>query len=155
MAELIGNIHIVPLIHPVDTTTAAPTTDIFSMQKFNHACIILQTGTNSKGFAITVENCTTAAGGSNDAMSEFYYREMATTDTWGALTASGGTLTVADGDDQHVFAIEIDADELTAADHYFVKLTCAAPASGNNYVSAIVILSEPRYMQDIPVTAIA
>lgn len=153
--ELIGNVHIIPIIHPVDTAAGAPTCDIVSLQKYNHVTFILQTGTNSKGFAVTVECCNTAAGGSNDAMSEFYYREMATVDTWGALTASGGTLTVADADDNHVFAIEIDADELTAADHYFVKLTCAAPASGNNYVSAIAILSEPRYSTDIPITAVA
>lgn len=151
--ELIGKVHIVPIIHPVDTTTSAPTCDIVSMQRYNHLTLILQTGTNTKGFAVTVEGCATAAGGTNVALTEFYYREMATTDTWGALTASGGTLTVADADDNHVFAIEIDADELTTGS-YFVKLTCAAPASGNNFVSAIAILSEPRYMQDIPVTAI-
>ena len=151
--ELIGKVHIIPLIHPVDTTTSAPTTDIFSLAEYNHCCIILQTGTNTKGFAVTVEECTAAAGTGNTALTEFYYREMATTDTWGALTASGGTLTVADADDQHVFAIEIDADELTDTYEY-VKLTCAAPASGNNYVSAIAILSEPRYMKDIPVSAI-
>ena len=154
MTELIGQVHIIPIIHPVDTTTAAPTCDIFGLQKYNHATIILQTGTNSKGFAVTVEECTTAAGASNDALTEFYYREMATTDVWGALTASGGTLTVADGDDNHVFAIEIDADELTDT-HPYVSLVCAAPASGNNYVSAIAILSEARFMTDIPVTAIA
>ena len=154
MGELIGNVHIVPIIHPVDTTTSAPTCDIVGMQKYNHLTFILQTGTNSKGFAITVEECSTAAGGSNVALSDFNYREMATTDTWGALTASSGTLTVADADDNHVFAIEIDADELTAGKP-FVSLVCAAPASGNNFVSAIAILSEPRYAQDVPVTAIA
>jgi hypothetical protein len=153
MTELIGKVHIIPIIHPVDTTSAAPTCDIFGMQEYNHATIILQTGTNSKGFAITVEECTNADGDDNIALSEFYYREMATTDTWGALTASGGTLTVADGDDNHVFAIEIDASELTDAKPY-VSLVCAAPASGNNYVSAIAVLSEPRFMKDVPVSAI-
>jgi len=153
MTELIGKVHIIPIIHPVDTTSAAPTCDVFGMQEYNHATIILQTGTNSKGFAVTVEECTTAAEADNTAMSEFYYREMETTDTWGALTASGGTLTVADGDDNHVFAIEIDASELTDG-YAYVKLTCAAPASGNNYVSAIAILSEPRFMKDVPVSAI-
>lgn len=152
--ELIGKVQIIPIIHPVDTTTNAPTCDIFSMQNYNHATIILQTGTNSKGFAITVEECTSAAGAGNTALSDFNYREMATTDTWGALTASSGTITVADADDNHVFAIEIDADELTNG-YPWVKLTCAAPASGNNFVSAIAILSEPRYMKDVPVTAIA
>ena len=151
--ELIGKVHIIPLIHPVDTTTSAPTTDIFSLEEYNHCCIILQTGTNTKGFAVTVEECTAAAGTGNTALAAFDYREMVTTDTWGALTASGGTLTVADADDNHVFAIEIDADELTDTYEY-VKLTCAAPASGNNYVSAIAILSEPRYMKDVPVSAI-
>lgn len=152
--ELIGKVQIIPIIHPVDTTTNAPTCDVFSMQNYNHATIILQTGTNTKGFAITVEECTLVTGGTETAMSEFYYREMATTDTWGALTASGGTLTVADADDNHVFAIEIDADELTNG-YEWVKLTCAAPSSGNNYVSAIAILGEARYMKDVPVTAIA
>jgi hypothetical protein len=151
--EFIGKHHIVPIIHPVDTTTAAPTCDIVGMQEYNHVTILVQTGTNSKGFAITVEECATAAGGSNVALTQFYYREMTTTDTWGALTASGGTLTVADADDNHVFAIEIDADELTAGKPY-VKLTCAAPASGNNYVSALAIMSEPRYMKGVPVSAI-
>lgn len=151
--ELIGKVHIIPIIHPVDTTTSAPTCDVFSLGEYNHCTIILQTGTNNKGFAVTVEECTTAAGGSNDALSDFNYREMVTTDTWGVLTASDGTLTVADDDDDHVFAIEIDADELTDT-HNYVKLTCAVPSSGNNYVSAIAILSEPRYMKDIPVSAI-
>lgn len=151
--ELIGNVHIIPIIHPVDTTTNAPTCDIFSLGEYNHCCILLQTGTNTVGFAVTVEECTTAAGASNDALSEFYYREMVTTDTWGALTASGGTLTVAADDDNHVFAIEIDAAELTDT-HPYVSLVCAAPASGNNYVSALAILSEPRYMKDVPVSAI-
>lgn len=152
--ELIGNVQIIPIIHPVDTTTNAPTCDIFSMARYNHACIIVQTGVNSKGFAITVEECTAAAGTNNTALSDFNYREMATTDTWGALTASSGTLTVADDDDSHVFAIEIDADELSDG-YEWVKLTCAAPASGNNYVSAIAILSEPKYKLDVPLTAIA
>lgn len=152
--ELIGKVHIIPIIHPIDTTTNAPTCDIFSLEEYNHCCIILQTGTNSKGFAVTVEECTAADGTGGTAIA-FNYREMATTDTWGALTAvaSDSSLTVADGDDNHVFAIEIDADELTDGSEY-VELVCAAPESGNNYVSAIAILSEPRYMKDIPVSAI-
>ena len=151
--ELIGKVQVVPLLHAVSSGTA-PTIDVFGMGEYNHALIIIDIGATDGTMKVTVQECTTAAGASADDIA-FNYREMATTDTWGALTAgvSGTGFTVADDDDNHLFAIEIDADELTDT-HPYVQLVFGTPSGSATLMSAVVILSEPRYMKDVPVSAI-
>lgn len=152
--NFIGKNHIVPLLFPQDITTSATDTDIVSLENYNHACLIIMTGTNSKGCTLTVEECDTV--GPNDAVAiAFRYRKMGTSDVWGDLTAveSSGVV-IADGDDDAVYAIEIDSQELS--DGYpMVRVALSAPASGNNLYSGEAILSEARYPQHTPVTAIA
>jgi len=151
--ELIGKVHIIPLLHAVSSGTA-PTIDIFGMEEYNHALIIIDIGATDGTMKVTVEECTVAAGTSNTDIA-FNYRQMTTTDTWGALTAgvSGTGFTVGATEDDSLHAIEIDADELT--DGYpYVKLTFGTPSGSATLMSAIAILSEPRYMKDVPVSAI-
>lgn len=150
--NLIGQQHVVPMIHPADITTNATNTDVISMKKYTHALILIQTGTNTKGCTLTVEKCDDVTPSNHPAIA-FNYRKMGTSDTWGALTACASTgLTIADGDDNAVIAIEIDAAELDAS-YPYVRACLSAPASGNNYYSALAILT-PRYAQDVPMTAI-
>ncbi len=151
--EFIGNNHPIPVIHPADITTNATNTDIVGLKEYNHATFLVQTGTNSVGCTLTVQECDDVTPSNSTAIA-FNYREMATVDTWGSLTASASTgVTIAAADDNHMFAIEVDADELT--DGYpYVRVCLSAPASGNNYYSAVAIMSEPRHGLEIPVSAV-
>lgn len=154
MAELIGRLHVVPMIWPADITTNATNTDVIFLKQYNHATILIMTGTNSKGCTLTVQSCDDATPSTGTAIA-FNCREMATSDTWGALTAyESSGVTIADADDNHVFAIEIDADELSGTNPA-VRACLSAPASGNNLYTALALLSEPRRIEDVPVTAIA
>lgn len=151
--ELIGNVQVVSLLYPV-SSGSAPTIDIFSLEEYNHALIIVGIGATDGTMKVTVEECTAAAGTGNTDIA-FNYRISTTTDTWGALTAgvAGTGFTVGATDDDSLYAIEIDADELTDTYEY-VKLTFGTPSGSATLMSAIAILSEPRYMKDIPVSAI-
>ena len=152
MKNLIGQFHIVPMIPPADITTSATNTDVIHLAKYGHATILIMTGTNTKGCTLTVEKCDNTTPSTHPAIA-FNYRKMSTSDTWGALTAEDSAgLTIADADDNCVFAIEIDSAELSAA-YPYVRACLSAPASGNNYIAALAILS-PRYGQDIPQSAI-
>jgi len=151
--ELIGKVHIVPLVFPQDVTTTGPTFDIVGLKKWNHVTILVMTGTNSKGCTLTLEECDNVTP-SNDTAIAFNYRKMSTSDVWGALTAATSSgVTIADGDDNCVYAIELDAAELSDGYAYVIP-KLSNPASGNNYFAAIAILSEPRFAEDVPSTVI-
>jgi len=79
---------------------------------------------------------------------------MGTQDTWGALTAvaTTGYATVAGAN--KMIAIEVDAENLTAAKPY-VAVTMTELVDAVCIGSLIIILSEARYPQAIPITAIA
>jgi len=151
--NLIGQQHIIPMIPPQDIGSGGISTDCITLAKYAHATIVIMTGTNTKGCTLTVEKCDTAVPGSAVAMA-FNYRKMTTSDVWGALTAEDiAGFAIADGDDNAVFAIEIASAELSSA-YPFVRVTLSAPASGNNYYSALAILSDSRYGVDVPKSAI-
>ncbi|MDY6917391.1 MAG: hypothetical protein SVP26_05515 [Chloroflexota bacterium] len=150
--NLIGQYHVVPMIHPADITTNATATDVIHLANYHHALILIQTGTNSKGCTLTVEKCDDVTPSTHPAIA-FNYRKMTTSDTWGALTAAESTgIAIGDGDDNAVIGIEIDCAELDS-DYPYVRACLSAPASGNNYYSAVAVLT-PRYAQDVPQTAI-
>lgn len=151
--NLIGQFHAVPLIFPQDITNSGISSDCISLAKYSHACILLMTGTNTKGCDVTVEKCDNATPDNHPAIA-FNYRKMGTSDVWGALTAEDNAgFAIADGDDCAVYAIEVASAELSAA-YPFLRISLSSPASGNNFFSALAILT-PRYAQDVPETAIA
>lgn len=151
--ELIGKVHPIPVLSPQDEGTSSDETDVVGLQEYNHVTFLVHTGTLAGTCDMTVEECT-ANDGSDASAIGFNYREMETVDTWGDLTSvDSGGLTIAADDDDQVFAIEIDADELS--DGYpYVRVALGAPSTGSNYYSVMALMSEPRYMKDVPVSAV-
>ena len=155
--DLIGNgIHILNGIWPnADIYESGPITSVgVNMGKYDHATFILSEGAGGTGTTtITVIACTDTSGTSPTAI-PFRYRLMGTQDTWGAATAveATGYATIAGAN--KMIAIEVDAENLTAAKPYAaVVLTELADAVCIG--SMIIICHEARYSQAIPMTAIA
>lgn len=155
--------HVVNGIVPVaDAFASAATTDYISLANYGKITFLIHTGNATGGTAngtVTVLASASAAGTSTTALA-FKYRTCAsstTVDTWSALTdatSSGFSMTAGDN---YIYAVEVTADsvEAQAAGKYFVA--CKVTESSNDPIDAgiLAILSDPRYPQAIPVSAIA
>ena len=146
--------HVVNLIPPVDITGGA-TGDVFSMENYAHASIIVQVGVSAAAFTkILVNECTGFNGAGATAIPfRVYKEETAAGDTLGPkvdVTAAGVT---PDAANSIMYVIEIDAADLSDGSH-FVQLQLA---NGTNSVlaSAVAILSGARYSGPEGATAIA
>jgi len=150
--NVVENGHVVTLIAP-QTQTAALTSEIFSMENWAHATIIVQGGAGSAS-TVTVSECDDFSP-SNAATKTFRYAQEATAagDVVDAALASAATSGVAVGTATGIFLIiEIDKDELTDG---YPCVQINVSASGSKLISALAILSGGRYQKDITATVIS
>ena len=145
--------HVVQLLAP-QSQTAALTSEVFSMENWAHATIIVLGGAGS-ACTVTVSECDNFTP-SNAATKTFLYAVEATAagdvlDAALATSATSGTsIGTATGT---IMVIEIDADELS--DGYpCVQVNFSDPGT-SKLISAHAILSGARYAEDITATAIA
>ena len=154
-----GSLHVVTGIYPDSTlwNTGSPNySPAVNMGLYGHALFIVHQGVGAAGSAtITMEACTTAAGASPTAIA-FRYKLCTTSDTWGALTSVAATGVVFGAASNQMLAIEVDAEDLIAAQPTKPYLRLKATVSDATAVDAgcIIILSDPAYSQIVPVTAI-
>ena len=155
--------HIVNGIVPkADAFATSGTTDYISLANYGRITFVIHTGNATGGTAngvITVLASASAAGSSTTAL-PFKYRVCAsstTVDTWGSLTDAASTGVAMTAGDNYIYTVEVLADdvEAAAAGKYFVA--CKVTEDSNDPIDASVlcILSEPRYPQPVPVSAIA
>lgn len=136
--------HFVNLIPPIDITGGV-TGDVFKMDKWTKACIVIQIGVSAAAFTkIIVNACSSFAAANPEAIPySLYVEETALGDTLSSresVLATGRTPVAADN---IMYVIEIDAMELPDGKPY-VQLSLT---NGTNSViaSAIAILSGGRY----------
>lgn len=145
-----------------DLFDTSATTDYISLANYGRITFLINTGNATSDTAngtVTLLASASAAGSSTTALA-FKYRVCASStsvDTWGALTdatSSGFAMTAGDN---YQYLVEITADsvEAQAAGKYFVALKVTEGTNDPIVASVNAILSEPRYPQAIPVTAIA
>jgi len=148
--------HVVNLIPPIDINGGA-NGDVFSMENYSHATIIVQVGVSAAAFTtIKVNECTSlAAAGATSIAFSVYKEETAAGDTLGArVAATAAAGVVPSASDTIMYVIELDAAELSDLSH-FVQLALAN-ASGNSVIaSAVAILSGARFGGTLSPTAIA
>lgn len=164
--DFLFNHHIVPAFVPVaDAFASGIDTEAVSLANYRRATLVVITGAvEDSGVSnlVTIEACTSAAGAGATAMA-FQYRAMqysTSADTWGALTAatsSGYNFSDNNAVANAVWMAEVTADEVASAldGASFVQAAIAETADKTITAGGIWILSEPRYCQDIPFTAIA
>lgn len=166
MQDFLFNHHIVPAFVPVaDAFAGGLTSEAVSLRDYRRATLLVLTGAiEDAGISnlVTIEACTAADGTGNTAMA-FKHRVMqysTTVDTWGALTAAASTgynFALANAVANAVWMAEVTAEEVSAAvaNAEFVRAVVAETANKTVTAGGLWILSEPRYPQSVPQTAIA
>ncbi|TXH56415.1 MAG: hypothetical protein E6Q97_06445 [Desulfurellales bacterium] len=155
--------HIINGIVPkADAFATSGTTDWVSLANYRRVTFVIHTGNATGGTAngtVTVNASASAAGSSSTALA-FKYRACASStsvDTWGALTdatSSGFSMTAGDN---YIYTVELTAEEVeaAAAGKYFVSLTVTESSNDPIDAAVLIILSEPRYPNPTPISAIA
>ena len=149
------NIHIVPGIAPVDTTTTTVNTDVIGVKEYEAIEFVISFGaiTGDTVVATLTESTSTTASG-NAIAGKYRLSSAVGTDTMGAvttLTTSG--VTIAAGDDNKVLLIDVEPAALTAGYPYvFVELNPGA--SMTVCVVSAVVLLKPRYPQAVGISAV-
>ena len=145
--------HVVQLLAP-QSQTAALTSDVFSMENWAHATIIVLGGAGS-ACTVTVSECDNFTP-DNAATKIFNYAQEATAAgdvldaALAAATTAGISIGTATGT---ILVIEIDNDELS--DGYpCVQINVSDPGT-SKMISAFAILSGARYAEDITATVIS
>ena len=163
MTYLVQNTQIVP-VHNVtpglDLNTAALTGDRVNMANYNHCSIILHCADVAAVVTYTLREHTAATGGTSAdlAIITDFWRKSANTnlDAVGQFTrveqAAVATFVTITGETS-VIVVEVDAEELTDGSP-FLSVNGSDPALAALF-SGFYVLTEPRYGQDIGLTAIA
>ena len=131
--------------------------DSVSMEQYNHVTFIIGFGELTGDAILTINSGATA--GTKTTAESFHYRACATDlksaggDLLAAeVTAATLTLTAATYEDRFI-VVELEADELTDG-QFWVTPTISSAAS-EIFASIVCIMSEPRFAQNVPPTAIA
>ncbi len=146
--------HVINILPPQDVSGAV-SSDVFSMENYAHATIIVQAGsTNADAGNITIEECDNLTPTTDTAIVFDYYAETtADGDTLGAKTTATVAGIDVSGNDNITYVIEIDASQLTAG-YPCLQLEWSA-CGGATLGSAVAILSGSRYAGTESLTAIA
>ncbi len=147
--------HVINALPPVDLNGSAKNTDVWSMEGWGHASIIIQSGVSSSTVAtFTITECDNFTPSNETAIAFAVYKEeTADGDTLGAkvaATTSGVAMSTNNG---IMYVAEVDARQLSDGFECMrVKFTDPSAAQP---ASVVVILSGGRYEHDTGDTAIA
>lgn len=146
--------HVVNVLPPVDIS-GGKTGDIFQMENWSHASIIIQIGVSAAAFTkILLYECTDASATGATAIAFNYYAETtAAGDTLAARAAATTAGVTPSANDNIMYIIELDASELSDG-YEWVQLSLTN-TTNSVLASAVAILSGGRYQEDITATAIA
>ena len=146
--------HIVNAVAPIDINGAGASSDVFSMEGYSHASIIVTLGVTGAATTLTLEECDDFTPTNATAIAFNYYAEAtAGGDTLGALTAATSAGIACGTTDGIIYVIEIDASELT--DGYPCLQVELSDPSAATLASVVAILSGARYATESSLTAIA
>lgn len=161
--DLLFDKQIINGLYPkADAFDTSMTTDFASLANYRKATFLIHTGVATGGTAngtVTVLASAVAAGTNPTAIS-FKYRICASStsvDTWGALTdatSSGFSMTAGSN---YLYEIEVLAEEIEAqiAGKPFVALKVTEVTNDPVVAGVLIVLSDARYPQAVPVSAIA
>lgn len=145
--------HVVNILPPVDINGGA-SSDVFSLENYGHATIIVQMGVTGAAVTVTVEECDDFVPTNDTAIAfNVYKEETAAGDTLGAKVVATASGFVASTNNSIFYVIEIDGSELT--DGFNKLIVKFSDGSATTIASAVAILSGARYGNSESPTAIA
>jgi hypothetical protein len=157
MTQLSQVAKIVGCFPPTDQTGSTTAGKIVGLQEYNHVTFLVYIGNLAGNMTLTVKKCDNNVPDTAAAIAFNYRKASAGAATHseldGALTAAStsGITIAAASDDNKIFAIELDADEIGEP---YVQVALTSPGAAAALVTIIAILTQPRYAKDIPPSAI-
>lgn len=142
---------VVPVLNPV--SGCGTTTDIWNMENYSHATILIAQGSAGSAFTVTVRCVDDVSSSNSSAISFQYYSETTSGADILAARASAGAagFTISSTPNQfHV--LEVEASELSSGKPY---MTVVFGEDVKNLVSCYAILSGSRFANDQSPTALA
>ena len=145
--------HWVNAIPPVDLNGGVVNSDVWSMGKYAHASILLTLGVTGAAVTVTLEECDDFVPTNTTAIAfSRYVEETAAGDTLGAKTATAAAGFATSTNNSIMYAIEIDAAELTDG-RPNLRVVLSDPAAAT-LAAVLVYLSGARYGHEQSPTAI-
>lgn len=147
--------HVVKGLNPVtDAFSGTKYSDIINMEDYGHIQFLILKGVGTTGTStITIEACDDVSGTNSEAV-PFRYQAMISGDTPSspiAATTDGFTTTA--GSSQ-LYKIEVDDDVMGASGYGYIRLKSVEVVDSPVLGCVLVILTEGRYKDAVPTTAI-
>lgn len=150
---------------PINLAAGANNGDWVSLKLYKHLTIIVIKGAGASGEdpTLTLLQATAVAGTNSKALNftDIYVKQGADLTTIGQFTkttqAAANTYTSAtSGEEQAIWAVEIDADQLDVDNGFDCVQAAIADVGNTSQIGTILyILSEPRYAAEAMPSAIA
>jgi hypothetical protein len=148
-------VHIVKGLDPVaDAFSGTVYSDIINMENWGHIQFLIYKGVGATGTStITVEASDDAAGSHVSAI-PFKYQVSTTGDTFGDPTAAAATGFATTAGSSQLYKIDVDADALNASGYGYIRLKAVEVVDSAVLGGIIAILSQGKYKDAVPETAI-
>ena len=130
--------------------------DIISMKEHKTCIFLIYKGVSTGGTdngTITVQACDDVSASHTSAI-PFRYQEITSGDTPGAITdatTAGFSITAGSS---HMYAIYVDADDLASSGYGYIRLKQVEVTNDPVVAAVVAILSDGKYEQEVPNTAI-
>ena len=151
------NHHFVKGLDPIANAFAGTVrSDVVNMKNYHKATFVVFCGVGLVGTSvITVNACPDVTPSARSAV-PFHYREITTGDTPGTLTAALAAGYTSTAGSSKIIVVEVDSQALAqdGNDYEYVELNMVESAVGAVLGGLLVILSDPRYAQNIHAPAI-
>lgn len=139
---------------PKNYTGAASTDKYVSMKNYGHLTILILTGAWAAGTAaVTLEQAKEVAGTNHQdlAFTKYYHDEAES----GTLVETACVDTFNLDTANKLYVIEVDAEDLDTNDDFdCVTVQIASPGANADFYGVIYVLSDPRYAQATPPSAL-
>lgn len=157
MSSMLQSLKFAKGIDPVANAFAATVrSDVYNIEAHGRVLFVIYVGVGATGTStITVNACDNVTPSTRSAI-PFWYREITTGDTDGAITRATTTGFVTTAGSSKIILVEADAKDCAAVGYGFVELTAiesvASPVLGG--VMAILGGAPNRYTEDVNRTVI-
>ncbi len=156
MNLMMENLKFVKGIDPVaDALASTKYSDVVSLRDHGNVIFALYKGVGTTGDAVLTVNACDNFTPSNETAVPFYYREINSGDTPGAITlaaTTGFTFTVGSSG---IILVEVKAAQIASTGYPHVRLKSVEDTDDPILAGILTILGNGRYKDAIPRTAIA
>jgi hypothetical protein len=147
--------HIVKGLDPVaDAFAGTVYSDVINMKNWKHIQFVIVKGVGATGTStVTVEACDDVTPSNTSAIA-FRYTAITSGDTEGTPTDAAATGFVTTAGGSQLYKVDVDADALAASGYGYIRLKMVESVDSPVLGGILAILTEPKYGDIPPVTAI-